>query len=371
MATTIDDGFAATLAELLRQEMPFVMYSLPGSEEVSLLVDDNSSEIMSPRCFTVVDWHGREYSILDRKYISHSYSNLNFGNAGKNDGEVYCATSRNLPLTTSWEEYSKGINHVLELLRGNHGKVVISRCVSMAGCNINLDVIASAVCDMFKAYTPTFRAVYFTPATGAWCVCSPELLLKVDKSTGDFNTIALAGTRPKKDISHNNDGMGWDDKNLREHRFVVDHITSQLSKIAAAVNVAPAETLTTGSIQHLLTRINGTLTIDGANMDDMIGRTLSLLHPTPAICGYPVAWAREVIGQVEAHDRECYGGYFSLEDDNAYIAHVNLRCFAFDAHHCRFFGGGGILADSDPRKEWDEASSKINATAKFFCNESK
>lgn len=365
----MDKGFTTRLADLLRQGVNFVVYALPGSEDVSVLVDDNTSAVISSRKFTVTDWHGNRYEIIDRE-CSPVASMPQYADDSRRPDR-----SRT---TTSWEEYNRGLQQVIGQLRENQGKAVISRCVAIYDDRITYDTVASAIGEMFKAYSPTFRAVYFTPATGAWCVCSPELLLEVDKPTGSFRTIALAGTRPlpEEDSRRDSDGIQWDDKNIREHNFVVRHITSQLSRVTDTIRVAPAETLTTGKIQHLLTRIEGTLLLRDADagdppggraaISDTIERTLSLLHPTPAICGYPVDWAREAIERTELHDRECYGGYFSLEDDSSYIAHVNLRCFAFGPGNCCFWGGGGILADSDPQKEWDEATSKIHATLRYM-----
>lgn len=352
----MDNGFATRLVNLLRQGVSFVVYALPGSDEVSVIVDDNTSAVISSRKFSVVDWHGNRYEFLDREINPVAPI------------PQYAVESRRPDRsreTTSWEEYNSGLQQVISQLRENHGKVVISRCVAINDDSITYGTIASAAGEMFEAYIPTFRAVYFTPETGAWCVCSPELLLKVDKPTGEFHTVALAGTRPNPEDADDST-VHWDDKNIREHNFVVRHIASQLSQITDTIHVAPTETLTTGKIQHLITHIEGKLPDNGADIDGRINAAVSLLHPTPAICGYPVDWARNVIERIESHDRECYGGYFSLEDDSGYIAHVNLRCFAFGPGNCCFWGGGGILADSDPHKEWAEASSKIKATSRFL-----
>ena len=76
-----------------------------------------------------------------------------------------------------------------------------------------------------------------------------------------------------------------------------------------------------------------------------------------------------MISEVETHDRECYGGYIAVEDDEMFLSHVNLRCFAFEPGRCRFWGGGGIMSDSTPETEWNEASLKIDATLSYLREE--
>ena len=78
---------------------------------------------------------------------------------------------------------------------------------------------------------------------------------------------------------------------------------------------------------------------------------------------------KKIISEVEKHDRECYGGYIAMEDDAYFIAHVNLRSFEFSPGYCCFWGGGGIMSESSPTAEWEEASLKISTSLSFFNKE--
>lgn len=340
----------STLVSLLSREVTFAMYSLPGSDYVEVLIDDNESPVISERKFTITLWNGAKYVILDRRY-SQCMADVQV------EGSFTGIQTHGYE-STSWPEYKSGIDRAIEVLGRNGGKVVISKQEILIDYRLDYRALSRCVYEMFSYYKNAFCAVYYTPATGAWCSCSPELLLSVDKKSGELHTVALAGTRNIAD-----DGP-WDNKNIKEHAYVVKYINDALTSAGIKVHVFDTEPMPAGNIQHLLTRIDGQ--INTSHTDSDIDRIISKLHPTPAICGYPVEWSRNMIEAIERHERECYGGYYSVEDSDRFIAHVNLRCFAFSSGICRFFAGGGILADSTPECEWNEATSKINVTRSFI-----
>lgn len=342
---------ASRLLSLLKRGVTFAMYSLPGRHDFEFVVDDNVSEVVSPRKFTVTMWDGRRIDILDRK-VPDSVCTAHESTAIHNPyGE-----------STSWVEYETGINKVTGLLKSNPGKVVISRRVILADCRLDYDMIVRCAFDMFATYGKSFRAVYYTPTTGAWCVCSPELLLSINKESGELHTVALAGTR-RADCG----ASEWDNKNKREHSYVVRYICDVIESFGIIPEHGDAETVPAGSIEHILTKISGN--VSGVNGKVAAEKIVAALHPTPAICGYPLAWSKKIISEVEKHDRKCYGGYIAMEDDTYFIAHVNLRSFAFTPGYCCFWGGGGIMSESSPTAEWEEASLKINTSQSFFNKE--
>lgn len=342
----------STLVSLLERRITFAMYSLPGSDYHEFIIDDNVSPVASRRKFTVAKWNGEKIEIHDRVNPSDI--------RGLKIRDFQLPESRHAGVPTSWADYKSGIEKVVNILSHSEGKVVISKQDIISDERIDFTLISECVPDMFQRYESAFCAVYYTPATGAWCVCSPELLLSVNKKSGELRTVALAGTREIEEKGP------WDKKNIKEHAYVVDYISDTLKSANVEPHINEMESMPAGSICHLLTKISGE--IDTADVDSMICRIIERLHPTPAICGYPVEWSRCIIDSVERHDRECYGGFYSVEDENLFIAHVNLRCFEFDNGMCRFLAGGGILADSSPESEWAEATSKINVTKSFITN---
>lgn len=340
--------FIESLLTLLKSGTVFVAYCLPGHNTVEFIVDDNTSPVASSRQFLISTWGGEKIEIKDR------VARINYLTVNK-DIPIFPKRS-----STSWEVYENGIRTVTGLLRSTEGKVVVSRQKLLSDSRLDYSLIVGAIFDMFEAYDNAFRAVYYTPVTGAWCVCSPELLLHIDKNDRKFATVALAGTR-NVDI----DGA-WDDKNVSEHSYVVRHISSVLKTYGITLSVSESETLAAGKIRHILTRISGSIPTNADK--DLIERLLQSLHPTPAICGFPIEWSKEVIDKVESHNRECYGGYLAVEDDASFCAYVNLRCFAFEEGACCFWGGGGIMPDSVVETEWNESELKIYTTLYYIEN---
>lgn len=249
--------------------------------------------------------------------------------------------------STLREEYMAGVDGVIESCRQRNGKTVYSRVISGhrpdAGC-IDWGSVAAG---LFNAYPDTFRFVFYTKATGAWLAATPELLLDFNLETGDFKTMALAGTR-------NAGGTGeWDEKNLRENRFVSEYIAGRLAALGIQVGSAPLETLAYGNIEHLCARIDGT---------DPLKRYVEILDaisPTPALCGWPKDDAIADIKRFERHSRWCYGGYVAVKSDRRVRAYVVLRCVHFNRNTYCLYGGGGITPMSEPTKELEETENKM------------
>lgn len=334
------------LLSLFNHKVTFVVYSLPGEKTFNYIIDDNASPIISNKKFVISTWNGNKIYIHDRA----SFIDLNNVTTNTIDHTTTQYSE------TSWHDYKDAIDHVTKLLKSTQGKVVVSRIKLLIDSRLEYKLISKAILSMFQANGDAFCAAYYTPKTGAWCVCSPELLLKINKHTGLLHTIALAGTRKGNSVGD------WDEKNIREHSYVVKYIANTLKSLGIAPQVEPAKTMVTGDIQHIMTCISGLLNPANNSIEEIVDE----LHPTPAICGYPISWSRNIINVVERHERECYGGYIALDDDDIFIAHVNLRCFAFSPGVCRFWGGGGIMADSVPEIEWKETELKINASLSFL-----
>ena len=137
-------------------------------------------------------------------------------------------------------------------------------------------------------------------------------------------------------------------------RAVTDFIVEKLRSCELKPEVGECATLPYGkAIEHLCTKVSAR-----ASDSSSFKRVLEALHPTPALCGYPVGFALEAIGRAEAHCRSCYGGYISVGD----AAYVNLRCARiYSDGSCCLFAGGGIMPDSDPDDEWAETERKASS----------
>ncbi|MFJ4658642.1 isochorismate synthase MenF [Nocardia sp. NPDC088792] len=147
-------------------------------------------------------------------------------------------------------------------------------------------------------------------------------------------------------------------KNQDEHAFVIDWIREQLAPVCIELEIPDGpELLQTPEVWHLATPIRGRLRDHRTTALDLA----LLLHPTPAVCGTPTHLALDTIVGTE-EDRGFYGGAVGWCDDRGdgeWV--VAIRCAELSANGraLRAFGGGGIVAASDPLAELDETTAKL------------
>ncbi len=195
-----------------------------------------------------------------------------------------------------------------------------------------------------EAQPAAFKALVHTPRHGTWLFCTPEQLI-----TGqgwDWHTMALAGTRmPCR--------LPWDPKNRREQALVTEFVREVLTPLADEISESEPEILRAGNIEHLCTRFH---------LRMPPGRLLLLLDqlpPTPAVCGSPVAAARELLLTYPDIERSCYAGYLGPTGGGSIQLYVSLRCMQIFPGFCRLYAGGGLMPDSDEESEWQETAAKM------------
>lgn len=195
-------------------------------------------------------------------------------------------------------------------------------------------------------YHSNFVFLCNTPQTGAWMGISPELL--VSEQDGIYKTVALAGT---KRVSPED----WDDKNRKEQQIVVDYMQQQLSQLCGDVIQSGPFTAQAGNIEHLKTKFSFKLK-DGYKIGDL----LALLHPSPAVCGFPKESAFIFILKNESYDRRYYSGFVGpLDIEGSSRLYVNLRCMQMGEDLLRLYAGGGMLLSSELKPEWEETENKL------------
>lgn len=245
------------------------------------------------------------------------------------------------------------------------GKVVLSKVVATASAKPIFEVVD----EYFQSTPSVFRAVYFHPLTGLWIVATPEVLFKYNKVTCDLATMALAGTRPTPAT----DGEPWSAKNLREHKYVVRYLLKELKECLITPDY-PKEPLTLplGGIEHLCTPITGHRAFTRYQFET----TVMDLSPTPAVAGFPRDYALEQISSLELHNRYCYGGWLGPDKGDEANIYVNLRsALLFPEYdnggkltNCFYniYAGGGILAQSNPKEEWEETELKCQTLRRIL-----
>jgi menaquinone-specific isochorismate synthase len=218
--------------------------------------------------------------------------------------------------------------------------------------------LVSAFAHLVDRYPGTYR-FYFEPSPGhVFLGATPELLLQVKGNK--LETVALAGSAPRgKTTDEDKDfGLGLlaDPKNRREQEIVVDRICNDLRPLTSSFRFPKEPRLRQlPNIQHLETPIRACLKHPG------IFSPARVLHPTPALAGQPRQAAMQMIRQYEPVSRGAYGapvGWVTPQGDGRLA--VAIRSGIFRGRVGRLYAGAGLLAESNPRKEWEETALKFH-----------
>ncbi|WP_029681600.1 isochorismate synthase MenF [Picosynechococcus sp. NKBG15041c] len=188
---------------------------------------------------------------------------------------------------------------------------------------------------------------------------SPERLLAVQK--GELITDALAGSAPRGNSPATDlqlaQSLLQSEKEQREHQAVTDFLVGQLKQLNLTPQAAPRTLLKLSNIQHLWTPISAALPAQIHPLE-----VVAQLHPTPAVAGVPRAIACAEIRQAEAFDRTLYAaplGWLDSQGNSEFI--VAIRSALIRGNHARLFGGAGIVAGSQPEREYAEVQLKLTS----------
>jgi len=194
---------------------------------------------------------------------------------------------------------------------------------------------------------------------------SPEMLFRVDNNK--VMTFPIAGTTP---ISANNQEnqklckeLLHDPKERAEHVMLVDLARNDVGRISKPGTVSVPEFMQIhqfSHVQHIVSQVVGDLKDDFTCFD-----ALKAMFPAGTVSGAPKVRAMEIIEELEGSHRGPYAGavgYFSC-NGNADFA-ITIRTL-FAQGSCAYIQtGAGIVADSDPEKEWLETDHKARALMK-------
>ena len=264
-------------------------------------------------------------------------------------------TDRSQPDRPAWDRTVETMAGAVG--RGRLEKVVLARRVDLRS-PVELDVPNAL--RRLAASAPESTVYAFRRVGRTFLGATPERLVRVDGRR--FRTAAIAGTIGRGADAAEDAALAAEllasEKDREEHAIVVRYIRQLLAPVAAEMKVAPQPSvMTLRFVQHLATAIEGRLP-DDAGLLALVER----LHPTPAVGGDPREAALAMIDEHEGFERGWYAGPVGWMDgagDGELC--VALRCGIVDRTRATLFAGCGIVADSDPAREWEESRIKLRA----------
>ncbi len=194
---------------------------------------------------------------------------------------------------------------------------------------------------------------------------SPERLVRVN--AGRLETEALAGSAPRGASATDDAAMAAallrSDKDLREQREVLEDIIARLERLGCSPTYTPVpQVRRLANVQHLLTSISAPLP-PGLGLLEVVGA----MHPTPAVGGQPREAALPRIRTLEGFPRGLYAGalgWINARGDGEFF--VGIRSALVSGPQARVYAGAGIVAGSDPEKEFAETELKFRAMLDAF-----
>ena len=347
---------------LIKTGYPFAAFRFPGEHEfINIVQTQREPETFHPKdldnvsgfIFSPFDREGTDPHFVIRHDLSYTWNPGNPTNA-----PVSLPISGNQAPTNpvpaiNRSEYIRQIEQVLERIRkGQAQKVVLSRPQIIKLPKIFDFTIFFT--NLHLAYPDAFLFLVFLPGYGIWAGATPELFLQ--QNGRYLKTVSLAGTLP---VNGPEELPFWPEKEKEEQQIVTEYIKETLH----TAGFDPAEingphTIYAGKIAHLQTIFKIPVPAERKKLAEV----LHVLHPTPAICGYPKQSALKIIRETEKYNRQFYTGYMGpWHTRYPSQLYINLRSMQFSTTDAQaiLYAGGGITGASDPAKEWDETAMKM------------
>ncbi len=198
---------------------------------------------------------------------------------------------------------------------------------------------------------------------------SPEVLVRVE---GDEVTVRpIAGTRPRGATPEEDETLAaalrGDAKELAEHRMLVDLGRNDVGRVAQYGSVRVTDALAIerySHVQHLVSEVRGRLRPGYDALD-----VFRACFPAGTVTGAPKVRAMEIIDELEPERRGPYAGavgYVGWGATSLDTA-IAIRSALVLKDRVVVQAGAGIVADSDPAREFEESEAKARAVLRALA----
>jgi anthranilate synthase component 1 len=199
---------------------------------------------------------------------------------------------------------------------------------------------------------------------------SPERLVSV--RDGWVATRPIAGTRPRGTDSASDIDLARElhahPKERAEHVMLIDLERNDLGRVCEAGTVHVDEFMTIESyahVHHIVSNVRGRL-----RSDVTPGQVLAAVFPGGTITGCPKVRCMQIIAELEGTPRGAYTGSLGyLNRDGSMDSNILIRSLEIRGSEVALRAGAGIVADSIPERELDEARAKARGVLRALSEE--
>lgn len=258
----------------------------------------------------------------------------------------------------SEEEHCAAVEKAKEyILAGDVFQVVLSHRLEM-----DLPAPPFQIYRALRAVNPSPYLYYLKLGENVVIGSSPEMLVKVDGREIEYRPIA--GTRKRGANEAEDKALAADlladEKEIAEHVMLVDLGRNDVGRVAeyGSVRVPEFQRVEMYShVMHIVSGVRGRLREDKDAFD-----TLAACFPAGTVSGAPKVRAMEIIAELEPTKRGIYSGSVLYLDFSGNLnSCIAIRTMFVQGNKAYLQVGGGIVADSVPRTEWEETMNKAGA----------
>ncbi len=220
-----------------------------------------------------------------------------------------------------------------------------------------------------RLINPSPYMAYFNFGTWQMIGSSPEVMVKAETTDTDkiITTLRpIAGTRPRGKTSRDDEAFAQDllndPKERAEHVMLVDLGRNDLGRVCQSGTVVVDELMVIerySHVMHIVSNVVGELA-EGQTAWDL----LKACFPAGTVSGAPKIRAMEIIHELEPSRRGPYSGVYGYYDFEGQLnSAITIRTMVAQPqpsgdYHVSVQAGAGLVADSDPQKEYEETLNK-------------
>jgi anthranilate synthase component 1 len=177
-------------------------------------------------------------------------------------------------------------------------------------------------------------------------------------------THPIAGTRRRGTTPDEDQRLAEElrrnEKERAEHVMLVDLGRNDIGRVSEVGSVRVPQFMALerySHVMHLVSRVEGQLAADRDRLDALVAT-----FPAGTLTGAPKIRAMQIVGALEPTRRGLYGGAVGYLDFAGNLDFcIAIRTIAMRGTAAQVQAGAGIVADSIPAAEYDEACDKARA----------